>query len=113
MATRMPNARLAQKEPRPPIQNTMPPNAFSPAQVLGWHERRLAGVEKVLENLSAQSGGNVGKADPKLAVLSERIDRLAELLEALSTKVSHMHLTTTSDDEDGEDENVELEVEEN
>lgn len=113
MTTRMPNARLAQKEPRPPIQNTFPPNAFSPAQVLGWHERRLAGLEKGLENMSATGGGKERKTDPKLAVLSERVDRLAELLEALSNKVSHMHLTTTSDDEDGEDENVELEVEEN
>ena len=109
MATRMPNARLAQKEPAPPIQNTLPPNAFSPAQVLGWHERRLARVEKGMENLSAQSGGNVGEADPKLAVLSERIDRLAELLEALSTKVSHMHLTTTSDDDDEAEEDSEAE----
>ena len=108
----MPNARLAQKEPTAPIQNTLPPNAFSPAQVLGWHERRLAAIEKHVDSVVKEGNSSVdAETGPKLAVLSERIDRLAELLEALTTKVSHMHLTTTSDDE--EDENVELEVEEN
>jgi len=108
MATRMPNARLAQKEPRVPIQNTLPPNAFSPAQVLGWHERRLAGVEAALAKVSGAEGGPATDVSPQLEVLTARVDKLAQLLEALTNKVQHMHLTTTSDDE----ENVELEVEE-
>ena len=44
--TRMPNARLAQREPRPPIDNKLPPNTYPVGQILRLHEVRLAAVEK-------------------------------------------------------------------
>ena len=44
--TRMPNARLAQQEPRPPIDNTLPPNTYPVGQILRLHEVRLVAVEE-------------------------------------------------------------------
>jgi len=111
MATYMPNARLAQKEPHKPISNTLPPNAFAPSKILGWHERRLLRLE---ENDKTKQMNNVvaNNTGPQLAILSERIDKLAELLESLSEKVAQAQ-ATSDEEEDEQEENVELEVEEN
>ena len=110
----MPNARLAQKEPRKPISNTLPPNAYPPSQILGWHERRLVRLEKLSET-TRESTMVANGSGPQLEVLSNRIDRLAELLESLSNKVGEMQAASASDEEEegDQEENVELEVEEN
>jgi len=106
----MPNARLAQKEPHKPISNTLPPNSFAPSKILSWHERRLLRLEQCAK--TKQTNNQVAKnTGPQLVVLSDRIDKLAELLESLTNKVVQMQ--AASDEDDEQEENVELEVEEN
>ena len=114
--TRMPNARLAQQEPRPPIDNTLPPNTYPVGQILRLHEVRLVAVEKQLKK-----AGNDNSADSGLTleVLNEKLNRLAELVEGLSSKLANLPSSSGSEDENGEEEDgdneegVTLEVSEN
>ena len=115
--TRMPNARLAQQEPRPPIDNKLPPNTYPVGQILRLHEVRLVAVEKQLKK-----AGNDNSADSGLTleVLNEKLNRLAELVEALSSKLADLSSSSSgSEDENGEEEDgdneegVTLEVSEN
>ena len=115
--TRMPNARLAQQEPRPPIDNKLPPNTYPVGQILRLHEVRLVAVEEQLKK-----AGNDNSADSGLTleVLNEKLNRLAELVEGLSSKLADLSSSSSgSEDENGEaedgdnEEGVTLEVSEN
>jgi len=116
-STRMPNARLAQQEPRPPIDNKLPPNTYPVGQILRLHEVRLAAVEKQFKK-----DGNNNSADSGLTleVLNEKLNRLAALVEALSNKLANQSSSSGSEDENDEEaeegdneEGMTLEVSEN